>query len=367
MDNAGAACERPFAVRFRAALPLLFVVLSRAGLVLAEGPDELSSDALEIQALSADADVAALALFRLAEMDDAAGRYRSALGRYESMVARSPSNRYVPRATARAEVLRSHAEGDFKPLMRLEQVRTSPQRADDPGEIDALANDADRFPPGLVRVEARMLVAEACLGRVGRQNQGVSVLRKIVDDTATDPLTRRHAARMLIDALVSAHDLDGAIALAERLDPRSLDPALKTHVVVLVRRRLAHRGALFDLTLLALAAGASIARLAWTRGFAALRKPVASALPIVLGFAAYVAIAGSALAAGYEAGNATPFLVLGAVLVPLILLSRAWGAASSVAPVSRALRAVLCASAVVAGGFLVLETVDSAYLEGFGL
>ena len=94
---------------------------------------------------------------------------------------------------------------------------------------------------------------------------------------------------------------------------------------------------------------------------------VARSLPLGLAFAAYVALAGGALSAGYERGNAAPFLALGAVLFPLVILARAWGAAASTAPSARAFRAVVCASAAVAGGFLVLEALDTAYLAGFGL
>ena len=84
-------------------------------------------------------------------------------------------------------------------------------------------------------------------------------------------------------------------------------------------------------------------------------------------FAVYVALGGGALASGYEAGNAEPFLVFGVVLLPIVLTSRAWGAAGSAATAARVARGVVCATAVVAAAFLVLEAINGQYLEGFKL
>ena len=47
---------------------------------------------------------------------------------------------------------------------RLDRIRQDPAVANDPSAIEALARDADTFPAGTVRVDARMLVAEAWLG-----------------------------------------------------------------------------------------------------------------------------------------------------------------------------------------------------------
>jgi hypothetical protein len=89
--------------------------------------------------------------------------------------------------------------------------------------------------------------------------------------------------------------------------------------------------------------------------------------PLAIAFAAYMAFAGGALAAGYETGNATPFVALGATLAPIAIVARAWGAASSPHLALRAARAALSASAVFAAAFLLLERLDRSYLEGFGL
>jgi hypothetical protein len=96
-------------------------------------------------------------------------------------------------------------------------------------------------------------------------------------------------------------------------------------------------------------------------------RSVRQMTPLAVGFAAYVAIVGGVLAAQYETGNAGPFLVLGAAIVPLVLVARAWSAASSGSPAARIGRALLCTTSVFAAAFLVLRAVRSEYLDGFGL
>jgi hypothetical protein len=88
---------------------------------------------------------------------------------------------------------------------------------------------------------------------------------------------------------------------------------------------------------------------------------------LAVGFAAYVAIVGGMLASQYESGNASPFLVLGVAIVPLVLVARAWSAVGSVRLSARIGRAMLCATSVFAVAFLVLRLVRSDYLDGFGL
>jgi hypothetical protein len=84
-------------------------------------------------------------------------------------------------------------------------------------------------------------------------------------------------------------------------------------------------------------------------------------------FAAFVGLGGGALASGYEAGNAAPFLALGAAVLPVVLVARAWGAAGSTRAAARAGRALVCFVTVLAIGFVVLERIDPQYLGGFGL
>ena len=315
---------------------------------------------LEKAAASGDVDASAQATYFLAEMDDEEFFFARALERYQASVTRSPSHRYAPRALTRADLLRRHAEGNFAPYARLERVRRNPALANSPEAIDALARDAESFPPGLVRVEARSVVAEAYLGRMHRREDGISILRLVVKDPAADPLTVRQASRALVDALVASGDLTGAADAA-----RTGDPRLGDEVKTLARRKNMHWGAIAALTVFALLAGVVIAR--GRSRLPAVGEAVRSWTKIALPFVAWMAILGGMLASQYERGHALPFFILGAAVFVLTLLARAWGAAGSGAPGAKAVRAVLSAASVLAAAFLVLESIDTGYLEGFGL
>ena len=89
--------------------------------------------------------------------------------------------------------------------------------------------------------------------------------------------------------------------------------------------------------------------------------------PVATLFVAFVALAGGLLATKYEAGNAAPFLLLGAAVLPLLLLARAWSSVGSQASGARAARALLCGASVVATAFVLLDWFDPQYLTGFGL
>jgi hypothetical protein len=301
-------------------------------------------------------------LLARAEADDADGNYASALDGYRAFVAHAPSNRAAPRAAARAEVLASHAEGEFVPLAKLERVRRDPARANDPAAIDALAADANAFPPGLVRVEARMLVAEAYLGRFSRPHDGLAELDKVIEDPRCDPVTRKHALRRGVDVLLADGETSAAVAWVRRGD---VDPETRALVEARVRRTWAHRAALGVLGALFLLAAVAIAR-ARSRSGEVLRA-LRRGLPTALLFCAFVGAAGGALASTYEAGNARPFLVFALAALPVILLARVWAGVVPAPPAARAARATLLAAAVAAVGFLVLEYVNAEYLRGFGL
>jgi hypothetical protein len=204
------------------------------------------------------------------------------------------------------------------------------------------------------------VVAEAYLGRMHRRADGITVLRKVVNDPAADPLTVRQASRELVDALVLSGDLAGAADAA-----RTGDPKLEGDVKTLVRRKNMHASAIAALTLFAIFAVAVIAR--GRSRLATVGNAVGAWTKIAIPFVAWMTILGGMLASQYERGHALPFFLLGAAVFVLTLLARAWGAAGSGAPAARAVRAVLSAASVVAAAFLVLESLDTGYLEGFGL
>ena len=129
-----------------AALVLFSFVLTSSS---ARGLGETNSRELALRALEQ------------AERDDAAFAFAPALVHYEEALRLDPT---MPRAMAaemRAKTLRGRAEGAYAPLVVLERVRRDPNLASDATTIDALLAASLRFPPGVVRVEAWVLVAEA--------------------------------------------------------------------------------------------------------------------------------------------------------------------------------------------------------------
>jgi hypothetical protein len=345
----------------------LFVLIVSLAIVLFArvAHAEPSRADLEAQANAA-GDLAAEALFTLAQWDERDFQFAQALARYEASYAKSPSNRYAQRAMNRISQLKAHSEGDFAPLARLERVRRDPVLSNDPSAIDALVRDAESFPPGLVRVEARMLVGEAYVGRMNRHAEGIAILRSVVDDPKSDPLTARQAARLLVDTMAQDGATDRAASTARDLRTK-LDPAFVTSIERRVRRRTLHVAAIGDLIALATFVAVALALAKRRERLPAVGDALRKSAPLAIGFAVYIALVGGFLASSYEAGNAKPFLFFGAAVVPIFFAARAWGAAGTQTPAARFARAALCGSAMIAAAFIVLERVDPAYLEGFGL
>jgi hypothetical protein len=94
---------------------------------------------------------------------------------------------------------------------------------------------------------------------------------------------------------------------------------------------------------------------------------VRSLLPTAALFIGFIAIGGGFLASKYEAGNAQPFVLLGAGVLPLVLLARVWSVVGSQTSAARLGRSLLCGITVMATAFVLLESVNPQYLEGFGL
>ncbi|HTQ42688.1 MAG TPA: hypothetical protein VMI75_07995 [Polyangiaceae bacterium] len=352
MDNAADAWELPDPMRstllawIAAVLVALFAHAARAA-----DEDPLAS---------------AEARFHAGESNEEHGAYPEALTDYRAVMDAVPGSRWAVRASDRIEWIRSRSEGDFAPLRRLEQVRRDPDLAADPGAIDALARDAEGFPPGLVRMEARMLVAEAWLGRMHRRADAIRELVLVRDDPKTDPLTSRLAERALIDAYVSDGRIDEAIAEASQRSAR-LDPKFVRQVKRLALRRMVNRFAAVVLVAFGVFAIVGLVRAGRKRTLGQAWSALRELAPAALGFVAFVAIAGGLLASQYESGNATPFFLLGAAVLPLVLVARAWGAVGSQTRAARMGRALLCAVTVMATAFVLLEKVYPEYLVGFGL
>lgn len=257
-------------------------------------------------------------------------------------------------------------DGGLSPQARLDEVRQDRQLADDPAAVDALARDAEAFPPGLVRVEARMFVAEAWLGRLHRPADALVPLRAVRDDPAAPSLTARLAAREVVDTLLAEDRLDEASAeAASHTD--LLDPAFVKQTRAIVRRRTIRWAALAELAGFGALAGVALVRGLRRGALGATAIAVRRIAPVIAAFVLYLGGLGGLLASQYETGNAAPFVGLGLVVLPLLLLARAWAAVGSPAPGARVGRAALCAVSVFAATFVLLDAVHPSYLEGFGL
>jgi hypothetical protein len=305
-------------------------------------------------------------LYELGQADEHAGAFAQALADDRASLAAAPGSAWAQRAAARIAWLDARSEGDFAPLARLERVRRNPSLADDPAAIDALAREAESFPPGQVRVEARMLVAEAWLGRMHRPADALPVLRAVRDDPEADPLSARLAEREIVDTLVTEGRPGEAAAEATSHADR-LDPGFVKQTRALVRRRAMRGAAIAELGGFAGLAAIALVR-AFRRGvlgeaLAATRRLA----PVAAAFAVYLAGAGGLLASRYESGSAAPFVRLAIAMLPLLLLARAWGAVGSTRWAARTGRAALCAISVFATAFVLLDAVNPSYLEGFGL
>ena len=260
-------------------------------------------------------------------------------------------------------VARAGADDDAE---RLDRVRQSPTLSADPATIDALARDVQSFPPGTVRVEARMFVASAWLGRMHRPDDAIPLLRAVSDDPDADSLTARLAEREIVQTWIDEGRLDEAAAEAASHADR-LDPRVVKQTRTLLRRRAIRRGALVELGAFAGLAGASLLRALRRGALGDAGRALRRIAPVALGFAAYVAVAGGVLASHYETGNAAPFVAFGLLVLPLVFVARAWSAVGATSARARAGRAALCAVSVFAAAFMLLDAVDPTYLEGFGL
>jgi hypothetical protein len=290
--------------------------------------------------------------------------FATALAAYERALELAPSASFAPKARARAADLRAHAEGAFAPLRALERVRRDPRLAADRAVVDGLARDADRFPDGRVRAEARLLAAGAYRHTFGDPGAAVAPLGAVLADGSADRLTRVLA----LDELVAIHRSMGALGAAREAVDRypTLSPPLHAEIHRLVRReRLRWVSALW-LGALALIGVASAARLGWRLGLRAL--PAAVVRPLAVAYALYVGAGAAVVARLYGTDDPRPFLLLGVGVLALDVLARAWRQAAVVqGPWARLARAFVCGAGVLALAFLALERTEAGYLESFGL
>jgi hypothetical protein len=306
----------------------------------------------------------ARARFDAAEQAVRALDFTRALADYERALELSPSAPFASMARARAADLRAHAEGGFVPLQKLDRVRRDPRLASDRMVLDALARDADSFPDGRVRGEARLLVAEAYWHTFADPGAAVVPFEAVLADASADRLTRALA----LSELVTIHRSVGALGAAEDVVDRypALSPILRKEIHSLVwRGRLRWVSGLW-LAVLALIGVASTARLGWRLGLRAL--PSAVVRPLAVAYALYVGAGAAIVARLYGTEDPRPFLLLGAGVLALDVVARAWRKAALVQRRWASLaRAIACSAGVLAVAFLALAQTEAGYLESFGL
>jgi len=190
------------------------------------------------------------AYFRLGFLDEEDGAFERALANQRACIAKAPYSSWARSARQRIGWISARSEGAFEPLRRLQRVRRNQALGNDPAAIEALSRDADAFPPGRVRAEARMFVAEAWLTRLVRPEDAILEFRKVADDPSSDSTDAVLTHRQLAQALLALGRLDEA-ASEVRSFPAA-NPELSDRVNQLVRRRALLRAAITVLVMLTL-------------------------------------------------------------------------------------------------------------------
>jgi hypothetical protein len=288
--------------------------------------------------------------------------FAAAEAAYARVLELRPSASFAHRARIRLDDLRAHAEGDYAPLKRLEEVRRSPQRASDPAVLAALFEEVRRFPPGKVRVEALLLVAEGFSQRVHSPERAIAPAALLVRDAAVDRPLRARALELLVEShLALGQRAEAAAVLAEF---PGLAPALERRLAVERRRQRLTWVSAGGLTALGLVSLRSLWKLRGRPGKVGrlLRAPTSLATVALL-------VSGGFLLTHFydESLSLRPFVLLGA---GVWLVDRSVAVAREAAGEARGRRAALGALGVLgvlAVAFLALLLSDPLYLESFGL
>ncbi len=297
---------------------------------------------------------AADAAFTLAESREQTLELADALHAYERAESLAPLGAHAAAARARAAFLRTHAEGEFAPLIALERVRRDPKRANDPGALAELGAASRSFPEGQVRVETWRFLAMAH-ARGHDDEQAIVFARLTLADPAADEVTRTDTASLMAETCLRHGDTSCA---REAAHAGGVSADVRRRIEKLVRRRAI---AFVAAGLLAVTVIASLFVMRRARSRITRPHPRALALP---GLAAGVIVTCGIAASSFEGASPLPFVLLGGAVLLLSLLG---AQVASVVRGAVGLRAASFALAVVAAAFLSLYASGPDYLTDFGL
>jgi hypothetical protein len=221
----------------------------------------LARSAFERAAAGGEPPTASQAHFRLGVLDEEDAEPARALEQFHASVDAAPGSRWARTARGRIAWMDERSEGDLAPLAALQRVRLLPPALRDPAAVDALAVEAESFPPGRVRSEARMLVAETWLKVAPRRGDALGELRKVVADPSSGAADAVLAERDLVEALLADNRVDEA---AEETRARPFDPRAAAEVQTRLRRRSLRRAAGAEL-LVAFTLAVMVGVRAWRR------------------------------------------------------------------------------------------------------
>jgi hypothetical protein len=209
------------------------------------------------------------AQFQLGARDEAAGDFAAALAHYRASVTSSSSGRLARNARRRIDWIEERSQGGFAPLAALARLRRDPSALDDPAVATRLAAEAESFPPGPVRSEVRLRIAQAWLRQPTRRAEALDELRRIVSDPSAGAADAVLAERALVEAFLAAGQLDAA---RQEVVAHPFDPTATAIVERQLHRRFLRRTVEAALIAVALAALTVVA-------FARLRRARRPSLP----------------------------------------------------------------------------------------
>jgi hypothetical protein len=196
--------------------------------------------------------------FQLAARDEAVGDYAGALEHYRASLKEAGSGRLARNARNRIVWIEERSPAGFGPLAALARVRHDPSVLDDPAAGARLAAEAESFPPGPVRSEIRLRIAQAWLRQPMRRAEALDQLRRIISDPSAGAADAVLAERGLVGALLAAGQLDAA---QEEVLAHPFDPTVAADVGRRLHRRFLRRTVEVGLIVLAALAVPVVARL----------------------------------------------------------------------------------------------------------